>query len=45
MPIKKISQNIKKKVPIFYKIALFLSLIVVTILFYFVALVTKILSI
>ena len=40
MPIKKISQNIKKKVPIFYKIALFLSLIVVTILFYFVALVS-----
>ena len=40
MQIKKISQNIKKRVPIFYKIAIFLSLTVVTILFYFIALVS-----
>ncbi len=40
MSIKKISQNIKKKVPLFYKIAIFLSLIVVIILFYFIALVS-----
>jgi hypothetical protein len=40
MSIKKISQQVKKKIPLFYKIAIFLSLIVFTILFYFVVLVS-----
>ena len=40
MSIKKISQNIKKRIPIFYKIAIFLSLTVFTILFYFIVLVS-----
>ncbi len=40
MSVKKISQHIKKKMPLFYKVAIFLSLIVLTILFYFVVLVS-----
>ena len=40
MSVKKISQHIKKKMPLFYKVAIFLSLIVLSILFYFVVLVS-----